>query len=236
MVIINIEVIVMNQNCSSLTKPKIVVVDDHPLILGGTFNILRQQYPDAELLTAKTAEEFLEKVETCHPDLVVIDLSIPEKSGMTAQVETGIQLLQQLMRDYPQLNLMVQSSYVKALTRIKHEIDSHQGGFTIADKGLSTQDILTRVNWSLQSLTHTKVLNTQLEIKSEWLEVLNLAFEQGLTDKMIAQEMNVAERTVRHYWTKIQDVLNIYPEDSKKAGKNLRVQTEIRAREEGLID
>lgn len=226
----------MNPDFSSPTQPKIVVVDDHPLILGGTFNILRQQYPDAELLTAKTAQEFLEKVKTCQPALVVIDLSIPEKSGVTAQVETGIQLLQQLMRDYPQLNLMVQSSYVKALTRIKHEIDSHQGGFTIADKGLSTQDLLTRVNWSLQGLTHTKDLKTQLEIKSEWLEVLNLAFEQGLTDKMIAQEMNVAERTVRHYWTKIQDVLDIYPEDSKKEGKNLRVQTEIRAREEGLID
>ena len=62
---------------------------------------------------------------------------------------------------------MVQSSYVKALTRIKHEIDSHQGGFTLADKGLSTQDMLMRMNWSLQGITHTKDLKTQLEIKSE---------------------------------------------------------------------
>ncbi len=226
----------MNKNSSSAQKPKIIIVDDHPLILGGTFNILKQQYPEAELLTAKTAEEFLDRVKRIDPDLVVIDLSIPEKSGMTAQVEIGIQLLQQLMNDYPQLNLMVQSSYIKALIRIKHEIDSHQGGFTLADKGLSTQDMLIRMNWSLQGLTHTKDLNTQLEIKPEWLEVLSLAFEEGLTDKMIAKEMNVAERTVRHYWTKIQDVLDIYPEDSKKEGKNLRVQTEIRAREEGLID
>ncbi len=236
MVCVNVEVLVMNPTCSSAQKPKIVIVDDHPLILGGTFNILKQHYPEAEVLTANTGEEFLDKVKTIDPDLVVIDLSIPEKPGMTAQVETGIQLVQQLMKDYPQLNLMVQSSYVKALTRIKHEIDSHQGGFTLADKGLSTQDMLTRMNWSLQGLTHTKDLKTQLEIKSEWLEVLTLAFEQGLTDKMIAKEMNVAERTVRHYWTKIQDVLDIYPEDSKKEGKNLRVQTEIRAREEGLID
>lgn len=226
----------MNKNSSSVQKPIIVIVDDHPLILGGTFNILKQQYPEAELFTAHTAKEFLDKIKIIHPDLVVIDLSIPEKSGMTAQVEIGIQLLQQLMRDYPQLNLMVQSSYIKALIRIKHEIDSHQGGFTLADKGLSTQDMLTRMNWSLQGVTHTKDLNTQLEIKPEWLEVLSLAFEKGLTDKMIAKEMNIAERTVRHYWTKIQDVLNIYPENSKKEGKNLRVQTEIRAREEGLID
>jgi hypothetical protein len=37
---------------------------------------------------------------------------------------------------------------------------------------------------------------------------------------------------VRHYWTKVQDVLGIYPEE----GKNIRLQTELRAREEGLID
>lgn len=226
----------MNTTNSSVKQPKIVIVDDHPIILGGIFHILREQYPQAELLTAKTSQEFFNKVKIINPDLVVIDLSIPEKSGMKAQIETGVQLLQQLLHDYPQLNLTVQSSYIKALNRIRHEIDGHQGGFTLADKGLSTQDMLTRMNWSLQGLTYTKDLNSQLELKSEWLEVLSLAFEEGLTDKMIAQEMQIAERTVRHYWTKIQDILNIYPEESKKKGKNLRVQTEIRAREEGLID
>jgi DNA-binding NarL/FixJ family response regulator len=68
------------------------------------------------------------------------------------------------------------------------------------------------------------------------LEVLRLAFEEGLQDKAIAQRMCVAERTVRHYWTKIQDVLGIYPEDSKQEGKNIRIETEIRARQAGLID
>jgi DNA-binding NarL/FixJ family response regulator len=62
--------------------------------------------------------------------------------------------------------------------------------------------------------------------------VLQLAFNEGLQDTAIAERINVAERTVRHYWTKIQDVLGVYPD----AGKNLRIQTEIRAREEGLID
>ena len=49
---------------------------------------------------------------------------------------------------------------------------------------------------------------------------------------MIAERISVAERTVRHYWSKIQDVLDVYPDE----GKNIRIQTEKRAREEGLID
>lgn len=226
----------MSQNLPNQGKQRILVVDDHQLILGGSLNILKQEYPDAEILKAETAQEALDIVVSFQLDLVVIDLSIPEKSGMIAQVDTGIQLLKTLMKKYPTLNLVVQSSYIKALVRIKREIDDHEGGFVIANKGLSEQEILNRVNLALQGITHTKDIKTALEFKPEWLEVLKLAFEEGLQDKAIADRMHIHERTVRSYWTKIQDVLGVYPEDCKLEGKNMRIQTTIRAREEGLID
>lgn len=218
-----------------LSKQKILVVDDHELVLGGTISVLKKQYPQAEILTALTAQSALEHVKLYRPELVIMDLSIPEKPNEKARSETGIQLLKTLMEDYPTLHLTVQSSYVKSLVRIKPTIDAHQGGFTVADKGLSSRDMLTRVDWAMQGLTYTKDLkgiHSGLEIKPEWLELLNLAFGEGLQDKEIAKQMCVSERTVRHYWTKIQDVLGIYPDE----GKNIRIQTEMRAREEGLID
>ncbi|AFY78184.1 MAG: response regulator transcription factor [Hydrococcus sp. C42_A2020_068] len=223
----------MSHDSLSAQKHKILVIDDHELILDGTLNVLKQQYPEAEILTAQTAREAIEQVENFQPDLVVMDLSIPETLGMTAQTNTGIQLLQKLMKQYPTLNLTVQSSYVNALVRLKHEIDAHQGGFTIADKSISEHEMLMRVNWALQRITHTKDLKKiGIEIKPEWLEVLKLAFEEGLQDRAIAKRMNVSERMVRHYWTKVQDVLEVYPEDDK----NLRVLTLKRAREKGLLD
>ena len=124
---------------------------------------------------------------------------------------------------------------MKTLVRIRPYIDNHKGGFTVADKSLSTQEMLTRVDWALQGLTHTKDIkgiHSGLEVKPEWLKVLNLAFEEGLQDKVIAQNMCISERMVRHYWSKLQDALNIYPEE----GKNIRIQSEMRARAEGLID
>jgi DNA-binding NarL/FixJ family response regulator len=174
-------------------------------------------------------------VEQYHPDLIVMDLSIPETPGETARTDTGIQLLRTLMKNYPTVNIVVQSAHVRTLVRLRPEIDVHKGGFTIADKSLSSKDMLTRVNWALQGLTHTKDIKgmqTGAEIKSEWFSVLTLAFEEGLQDKAIAERMSVSDRMVRHYWTKIQDVLGIYPEE----GKNVRIQIEKRAREEGLID
>lgn len=212
-----------------------MVIDDHESVLNGTVEILRKNYPSAELNIATNASHALKEIVICQPDLLVMDLSIPEKLDMTARVDIGIQFLKVLMENYSHLNLVVQSAHVKTLVRIRPYIDNHQGGFTVADKSLSTAEMLTRVDWALQGLTHTKDIkgiHSGLEIKPEWLQVLNLAFEQGLQDKVIAKNMCISERMVRHYWSKLQDALSIYPEE----GKNIRIQTEIKARAEGLID
>ncbi|MCC5632323.1 response regulator transcription factor [Nostoc sphaeroides] len=217
-------------------KLGILVIDDHQLILTGTLDVLSREYPEASITKAQTGKETLSQLQLHQFDLIVMDLSIPDQQGETAEIDTGIKLLQTLLQKYPRQNFMVQSSYVKALIRIKHEIDNHQGGFAIADKGLPEDEMLMRVNLALHGATHTKDIKKEIELKPEWLEVLRLAFEESLTDKAIADRMYKSERAVRTYWTKIQDVLGVYPEDCKQDGKNMRIQTEVRSREEGLID
>ena len=216
----------------NIQQPKILIVDDHRLLLNGTISLVSERFGDAKIFSAQNVQQALTEVAEHSPDLAIADLSIPQESGKTAQVEHGLGLLKQLMQDYPQLNLMVQSSSIKALVRLIPEIDAHQGGFTIADKSETIETFLTRMEWAMQGLTHTKDLQSDLEVKPEWLEVLRLAFEEGLQDKAIAQSMYKSERMIRHYWSKIQDALGIYPEP----GKNVRALTQIRAREQGLLD
>jgi len=214
---------------------KILVIDDHESVLGGTVDVLRKHYSSAEFITAINAKDALHQVTNSQPDLVVMDLSIPEHIGMRARPDTGVQLLKILMKNYPSLNIVVQSVHIRTLVRIRPNIDSHKGGFTVVDKSLSTQEMLTRTDWALQGLTHTKdikSIHSGLEVKPEWLMVLTLAFEEGLQDKAIAEKMCISERMIRHYWNKLQDTVNVYPGE----GKNIRIQTEMRARAEGLID
>jgi len=225
----------MEQILSANKLLKILVIDDHESVLSGTIDILKKNYPSAEFITAINVNNTLEQLTSFQTDLIVMDLSIPEEKGLTARPDNGIQLLKILMQKYPHLNIVVQSAHARTLVRIRLDIDSHKGGFTIADKSLSTQEMLTRVDWALQGLTHTKDIKgiySGLEVKPEWLKVLNLAFQEGLQDKAIAEEMCVSERMVRHYWSKLQDALNVYPEE----GKNIRIQTENKARSEELID
>ena len=221
------------QHVLMATQQTIVVVDDHELVLEGTVSGLQRQYPDANIVRAQTAEQAIELVKTYHPDLVVVDLSIPESTKATPKTETGLQLLRSLMKAYPTLNIVVQSAHAPSLVRLKLAINAHEGGFTIAEKSLPLKEMLTKVDWALQGLVFTpKEMRTGIEVKPEWLEMLRLAFHEGLQDKAIAERMNVSERTVRHYWTQVQDALSVYPD----IGKNIRIQTEMRAREVGLID
>lgn len=229
----------MKQDLLKKASLKFLIVDSQQLCIDGTIQVLLSKYPKAEIITAATAIDFVKKWSIDLPDLVVMDICIAEKSGEIALPNTGMQLLKKIMENYPKLNLFIQSTYIKTLVRIKPEIDAHNGGFTVANKNLSSMELSNRIEWALQGLTHTKdipYLNFASLVKPEYLRLLSLAFQEGLQDKAIAEHICVSQRMVRYYWDSLQDALDIDGNELKNQGKNLRIITQIRAREVGLID
>ena len=210
-----------------------VVVDDHDSVLTGTCSALKDQYPKTHLVTSNIASTVEGLVEENKPELVMMDLSIPDKASEPSQPAVGLALLRSLLANHPDLNFVIQSAHVRSLIRLKPAINAHKAGFTISDKSLPTAEMLIKVDWSLNGLLYTPPeMRTGIELKPEWLEMLKLAFVEGITDKAIAQKMNVSERTVRHYWTRAQDALEVYP----NPGINIRIQTYNKARAVGLFD
>ena len=63
-----------------MNKPVVLVVDDEPQIL----RVMRASLPirGYEVLTASTAEEALNQLSKQVPDLVILDLAMPEMSGL----------------------------------------------------------------------------------------------------------------------------------------------------------
>lgn len=212
---------------------QLLVIDDHDMTLRGTQSALQQQYPDADILAFKSADQVYQAIQPHPPDLVVLDLSIPQTLDDPSRSDTGLQLLRDLMVEHPTINIVVLSSFTQKLIRLKPTIVAHEGGFTIVDKSVPTEKLMLKIDWALQGLMCTpKEMRTGIEIKPEWLAVLQLAFQEGLQDQAIAHRLNISLRTVRNYWTKVQDALGVYPE----VDKSIRIQTEIQARSMGLID
>jgi DNA-binding NarL/FixJ family response regulator len=60
----------------------LVLLDDHPLVLSGVEQLLRCD-PDFQVLaTCGTAAEGISAVETLRPDVLVLDLKLPDKDGL----------------------------------------------------------------------------------------------------------------------------------------------------------
>lgn len=214
-------------------KQTFIVVDDHEAILEGTIPALKGKYPEAEILKAQDAQTALSQVEQYHPNLVIVDLCLPEQPHAPATAEVGMQLLKTLMESTLAPNLVVLSTNVKPLVRLKPMINAYEGGFAAMDKSLPIREMLKFVDLALRgSIYMSTELRSRPEFDRKWIEVLTLKFQEGLTDKAIAKKMNVSDRTIRNYWIRLQDSLGIYDEP----GKELKIQIEIAARKIGLIN
>lgn len=215
-----------------------LVIDDHEAILNGTVPALQRHYPGANILTAQTFDEAFQFLNTAQEwNLVVVDLSIPKIKGGPASPTFGVDLLKHLLRTKVAPNILVLSTDTKPIIRLKSFINGYEGGFVVMDKGQSLDEMLQMVGFALRgSVYWPKSLESgaasSQEFDHRWLQVLKLKFEDGLTDKAIASELEVSDRTIRNYWIRLQDSLGI-PNDPKR---DVRIQIWHTAKELGLVD
>lgn len=222
----------MSRSSSDATTQAFLVVDDHEAILEGTVPALKRAYPTAEILTAQEIQTAQTQIGYYHPTLVMLDLSVPQKPYAIASAEVGIQFLKTLIESQLAPNVMVLSTNIKPLVQLKPMINAYEGGFAAMDKSLPIREMLRLVDFALRgSIYLPPELRSRSEFDRKWLEVLTLKFQEGLTDKAIADRMQVSDRTVRNYWVRLQDALGIYDEPDK----DLRMQIAIAARKLGLL-
>ncbi|MBX3344981.1 MAG: response regulator transcription factor [Nitrospira sp.] len=81
----------------------ILVVDDHAVVRQGVRQILSEQFQDAVVGEAASAQEMMEQMRRHNWDVVVLDVGMPGKSGLDA--------LKDLKQASPKLPVLVLSAY-----------------------------------------------------------------------------------------------------------------------------
>ncbi|MGC1308736.1 MAG: response regulator transcription factor [Phormidesmis sp.] len=214
-------------------KQQFLVIDDHEAVLAGTVPALQQKYPQANIATAQDVETAERQIVQCPPDLVIVDLSLPETACSPATTEVGMRLLHRLMESERAPNIMVISTNIKPLVRLKPAINVYEGGFVAMDKSLPVKEVLNSVEIALKGSTYLPpALRTRPEFDRKWLQVIQLKYQMGLSDRAIAQKMGISDRTVRNYWVRIQDTLGV----SDSPDQDLRIQIQLAARKAGLLN
>lgn len=192
---------------------RVVVADDHPLYREGVARILSD---DGFQVVAQAADAraAAEAAERHRPDVVLLDLSMPEGGGMAA--------LRRIM-------LMQAPPRVCILTVSENDDDVLQalkaGATGYALKGVGARDLLHIVRELSEGRSYVspalagRILNAMRDggrrqgnplddLSKREEDILRLVAE-GLSNKEVGLKLNLQEKTVKHYMTAILQKLHV---------------------------
>lgn len=184
---------------------KLMLVDDHAVLRDGLRNILELEHDIEVVGEAVSGDDALLKVTTCQPDIILMDINMPQKSGIEV---TGI-----LKRKFPAIKILI-------LTMHSHEeyfmaaIREGADGYLLKDAPSDQVVEAIRTVARGESVIHpsmTKKLlhfhQQQEQAKDTTLterekDVLQCLVE-GLSNKEIANRLFISDKTVKIHVSKI---------------------------------
>lgn len=177
----------------------LILVDDHQLFREGLQLLLSQLDCIKNVRQAGTAKEFYQLVEAQEPDLVFMDIDLPEIDGIEA-TET-------ILKQYPEMRIIALSMYGEEdyYTRM---IEAGAKGFLLKNSGIddvetSIKNVMAGKNYFSQEIL-SKLLNSinrknqpvkNTELSEREAEVL-YQICKGLSNQEIADLLYISKRTV----------------------------------------
>lgn len=174
---------------------KVLIIDDHPVVRLGLRTMLESEGRILVTGTAGSAKEGIEEVLKLKPDVVLMDLRMPEMGGVEA--------IAALRRIDHEIRVLVLTNYEED-EYVFRAIQAGAMGYLL--KNTPQEEIIQAVEMVHQNqrcvspaiaqrLTETIARE---ELSQRELEVLKLVAE-GLTNKEIAGRLFISEKTARNH-------------------------------------
>jgi two-component system response regulator DevR len=192
---------------------KVFLVDDHELVRRGVADLLDEE-PDLMVIgQASSVSEALARVPAANPDVVVLDVRLPDGNG--------VELCRELRSRLPELNCLMLTSYTDE-EAMMDAILAGAGGYVIKDiKGMELVSAVRTVasGRSLLDNRAAAALMSRLRatvekpgpvarLTEQERRLLDLIGE-GLTNRQIAERMFLAEKTVKNYVSRMLSKLGM---------------------------
>jgi len=200
-------------------KKSILIIDDHPLFREGLKAIIKQQDCFIVVGEAGNGQKGLQMAKKIKPDLVTVDLSLPDQSGF--------QLVRQIRSLLPDIRIIVISMYSR-VDYIAEAFQSGATGYLVKEsaaggllKGLET---VASGEYFLDSSLSREVVNRLMEspVKEQKIkdpaytaltpreqEVMRL-LAQGLSCKKIGTKLFISPKTAENHRSNIMNKLNLH--------------------------
>ena len=191
-----------------MTQPaRIIIVDDHPMVAEGIQSIL-ESYEDIEVIgTLSNGREVIDRIDELSPDVVLMDLNMPQVGGLTAteiilERRPGTRIVILSMHDNPE--------YISSAL-------SH-GAMGYLLKDVPTDEIKQAIDMVLRGETYL-CTGAQVSISpdqpgareslTEREQTILLQLASGKSNKEVAGALDISVRTVETHRKNIKRKLGI---------------------------
>ena len=191
---------------------KILIADDHPLVREGLRGLIATE-PDMELIgEASDGDEAVKLAHSLQPDVILLDLVMPNKTGIEAIIE--------IKQDDPDARILVVTSFGED-ENVFPAIKAGALGYLLKDS--SPRELLDAIREvyrgepSLHPSVALKLIrelnqpsppNEGTPLTEREVEVLKLV-AQGLSNHEICETLVIAERTVSKHVSSIIEKLHV---------------------------
>ncbi|GGR37956.1 DNA-binding response regulator [Streptomyces netropsis] len=212
--------------------PRVLIVDDHPLFRAGLKAALEIAHGAVVVAEAETVGEVPDAVAQHRPDVVVMDLSLPDASGIEAtrqlaELHPGLPVLMLTMSDddgslLAALQAGARGYLVKGAgaDEVQHAVRTVAAGGAVFGSDIAAH--LTELLSGSRRRDAEMLFPSLTSRESEVLELI----ARGLDNRHIARELVLSEKTVRNHVTHVFEKLQV----------TSRAEAVARARDVGLGD
>jgi|SRR5688572_3752649 len=178
-----------------MEKIKLMIVDDHPMVLEGMKALLTNFDYMSVAATATNAFEAMDKLKHQPVDIVIADINLPEVSG--------IELTARIKKEYPGIKVLAMSTF-KERSYISQMIKNGASGYLV--KSASKEEIEAAIQSANEGKLYLSLDINSIDLNSEVTsdvpvvsrrekEVLQLIVD-GLTNPQIAEKLFISLHTV----------------------------------------
>jgi len=190
---------------------RVLVVDDHPVVRSGLIGMLAVTDDITVVGEAGDGSEAVALVESTRPDVVLMDLRMPRRDGVSA---TG-----SIVSGYPSTRVLVLTTY-DTDTDILHAVEAGAAGYLLKDtphaellEGIRAaargETVLAPpVAARLMSKLRTPSVAPAAQPSPRELEVL-AAVARGLSNAEIGRELYIGEATVKTHLQRLFTKLDV---------------------------